>query len=305
MRIASLLPSATEIVCALGLEDQLVAVTHECDFPAGVKGKPVVTASVLSPDTTSAAIDRHIRRLVHEGSSIYHLDADRLAALDPDLILTQELCQVCAVSYPIVEAAARRLGGATQLVSLEPECLSEVFGHLQLVGRLTDRIDEADRVVAGLQERVSAVTRLVEQREPRRVLCLEWVDPLFGSGHWTPELVQLAGGQALLGSPRQPARLIAWEEVVAAAPDVIVVMACGFSLERSLQEMLLLETRPAWAELPAVRAGDVYVVDGNAYFSRPGPRLVDSVEIMTGLLHPDLVAPLSPQVARRWAGHPP
>jgi iron complex transport system substrate-binding protein len=276
-------------------------VTHECDFPAEVRGKPVVTASVLSPDTTSEAIDRHIRRLVQEGSSIYRLDADRLAALDPDLILTQELCQVCAVSYPIVEAAARRLGGSTQLVSLEPECLSEVFGHLQLVGRLTGRIDEADRVITGLHERVSAVTRLVEQREPRRVLCLEWIDPLFGSGHWTPELVQLAGGQALLGSPRQPARVIAWEEVVAAAPDVIVVMACGLSLERSLQEMPLLETRPGWVELPAVRAGDVYVVDGNAYFSRPGPRLVDSVEIMAGLLHPDLVAPPSPQVARRWA----
>ena len=300
MRIASLLPSATEIVCALGLEEQLVAVTHECDFPAGVKGKPVVTASVLSPDPSSGAIDRHIRRLVHAGSSIYRLDADRLAAAEPDLILTQELCQICAVSYPIVEAAARRLGGSTQLVSLEPERLSEVFGHLQLVGRLTDRLVKADRVVAGLRGRVSAVTRLVGQREPRRVLCLEWIDPLFGSGHWTPELVELAGGQDLLGSPCQPARVIAWDEVVAAGPDVIVVMACGFSLERSLQEMPLLETQPGWAELPAVRDGAVYVVDGNAYFSRPGPRLVDSVEIMAGLLHPDRVPPPSPEVARRW-----
>src|SRR2546425_12058849 len=147
MRIASLLPSATETVCALGLEAQLFAVTPECDSPAGVKGKPVVTASVLSPDTTSGAIDRHIQRLVHEGSSIYRLETDRLAALDPDLILTQELCQVCAVSYPIVEAAARRLGGSTQLVSLEPECLSDVYDHVQLVGRLTVSPDEADRVV--------------------------------------------------------------------------------------------------------------------------------------------------------------
>jgi iron complex transport system substrate-binding protein len=301
MRIASLLPSATEIVCALGLQDQLVAVTHECDFPIGVKRKPVVTASVLSENTPSGAIDRHIRRLVHAGSSIYHLDADRLAALDPELILTQELCQVCAVSYPIVETAARRLGGSTQLVSLEPESLSEVFGHVRLVGRLTGRMDEADRVVASLQERVSAVARLVGQREARRVLCLEWIDPLFGSGHWTPELVELAGGQDLLGNRRQPARVVAWEEVVAAAPDVIVVMACGFSLDRSLQEMPLLEQRAGWEALPAVRGGDVYVVDGNAYFSRPGPRLVDSIEIMAGLLHPDLVTPASPDVARRWA----
>src|SRR5713226_4064792 len=275
MRIASLLPSATEIVCALGLEDQLVAVTHECDFPIRVKRKPVVTASAVSPNTGSGAIDRHIRGLVHEGSSIYHLDADRLAALDPDLILTQELCQVCAVSYPIVEAAARRLGGRTQLVSLEPESLSEVFGHLQLVGRLTKRSFEADRVVAGLHERVSEVTRLLGRREPRRVLCLEWIDPLFGSGHWTPELVELAGGQDLLGNRRRPARVITWEEALAAAPDVLVVMACGFSLDRSLQEMPLLEQRPGWEALPAVRSGDVYVVDGNAYFSRPGPRLVD------------------------------
>jgi iron complex transport system substrate-binding protein len=301
MRIASLLPSATEIVCALGLEDQLVAVTHECDFPIRVKRKPVVTASVLSPNTGSDAIDRHIRRLVHEGSSIYHLDADRLAALDPNLILTQELCQVCAVSYPIVETAARRLGGSTQLVSLEPESLSDVYDHVQLVGRLTDRIDEADRVVTGLQQRVSAVNRLVGQRETRRVLCLEWIDPLFGSGHWTPELVELAGGQDLLGNRRQPARVIAWDEVIAAAPDVLVVMACGFSLDRSLQEMPLLEQRPGWKALPAVRSGDVYVVDGNAYFSRPGPRLVDSVEIMAGLLHPDLVTRAAPDVARRWA----
>lgn len=301
MRIASLLPSATEIVCALGLEDQLVAVTHECDFPIRVKRKPVVTASAVSPNTGSGAIDRHIRRLVHEGSSIYHLDADRLAALDPDLILTQELCQVCAVSYPIVESAARRLGGSTQLVSLEPESLSDVYDHVQLVGRLTDRIDEADRVVTGLQQRVSAVNRLVGQREPRRVLCLEWIDPLFGSGHWTPELVELAGGQDLLGNRGRPARVITWEEALAAAPDVLVVMACGFSLDRSLQEMPLLEQRPGWEALPAVRSGDVYVVDGNAYFSRPGPRLVDSVEIMAGLLHPDLVTRAAPDVARRWA----
>jgi len=300
MRIASLLPSATEIVCAIGLQDQLVAVTHECDFPAGVKSKPVVTASVVRTGQASDQIDRHIRQLVHAGSSIYRLDADRLAELHPDLILTQELCEVCAVSYPIVEAAARRLGGAPQLVSLEPEALPDVFEHVRLVGRLTARVAEADRVVAGLRDRVARVTGAVEGCRPRRVLCLEWVDPLFGSGHWTPELVQLAGGQGLLESPGHPARVIAWEEVLAVAPEVIVVMACGFSLERSLQEMPLLEKRPGWAELRAVREGDVYVVDGNAYFSRPGPRLVDSLEIMAGLLHPDRVAPPSPEVFRRW-----
>lgn len=300
MRIASLLPSATEIVCALGLEDDLVAVTHECDFPDGVRSKPVVTASVLAPGQTSPSVDRHIRRLVHEGSSIYRLDADRLEALQPDLVLTQELCAVCAVSYPIVETAARRLGGHTQVVSLEPESLSDVFGHVHLVGRLTGRRSEATAVVARLQRRIAAVTRALQAREPRRVLCLEWIDPLFGSGHWTPELVGLAGGQVLLGNPGRPARVISWEEVATAAPDVIVVMACGFSLDRSLEEMPLLERGPGWADLPAVQSGDVYVVDGNAYFSRPGPRLVDSVEVMAGLLHPDLVRPPSADLARRW-----
>jgi len=300
MRIASLLPSATEIVCALGLEDELVAVTHECDFPEGVKRKPVVTSSSLGPGQTSADIDRHIRRLVHQGSSIYSLDADRLEALHPNLVVTQELCTVCAVSYPIVETAARRLSGRRQLVSLEPESLSDVVDHIRLIGRLADRQGQAETVIRGLEDRVAAVTRALQGREPRRVLCLEWIDPPFSSGHWNPELVRLAGGQDLLGNPGQPARVITWEEILAVAPEVIVVMACGFSLDRSLQEMPLLTRRPGWADLPAVRTGDVFVVDGSAYFSRPGPRLVDSVEIMAGLLHPDRVKPPPPEVARRW-----
>lgn len=299
MRIASLLPSATEIVCALGLEDQLVAVMHECDFPPSVRDKPVVTASVLRANATSRHIDRHIRRMVHEGSSLYHLDADRLQGLQPDLVLTQELCAVCAVSYPIVETAARRLGGTTQLVSLEPESLADVFGHIRLVGRLTGQQRLAETVVARLQERVADVRRRLAGSAPRRVVCLEWIDPLFGGGHWNPELVTLAGGVDPLGRPGQPARVISFAEVIAAAPDVIVVMACGFSLERSLREMPLLERRPGWADLPAVRRGEVYVVDGNAYFSRPGPRLVDSLEILAGLLHPDLVGAPSGEAARR------
>jgi iron complex transport system substrate-binding protein len=300
MRIASLLPSATEIVCALGLEDDLVAVTHECDFPPTVATRPVVTASVLNGGATSTRIDQHIRRLVHAGSSIYQLDADRLEASRPDLVLTQELCAVCAVSYPLVEGAARRLPGATQLVSLEPESLADVFDHIRLVGRLSERSSQAELVVVRLQERVAEVVRKLAGRKPRRVLCLEWIDPPFGSGHWNPELVRLAGGQDLLGQPGQPARVIDWEQVVAAAPDVIVVMACGFSLERSLRDMPLLAERRGWGGLPAVRRGDLYVVDGNAYFSRPGPRLVDSLEILAGLLHPDLVPPPSPDAARRW-----
>lgn len=293
MRIASLLPSATEIVCALGLEDDLVAVTHECDHPPSVRGKPVVTASVLDGGATSADIDHHIRAQVHAGSSIYRLDADRLQTLKPDLVLTQELCAVCAVSYPIVERAARRLDASTRLVSLEPERLEDVFEHIALIGRLTGRQQAAGRVVAGLRARLQRLRLRLEDRPRRRVVCLEWLDPLFNCGHWTPELVRIAGGDDPLGSEGRPAHPISWEDVVRADPDALVVMACGFSRERALKEMPALTGRPGFDALRAVREGRVFVVDGSAYFSRPGPRLVDSAEILAGLLHPQ------PAVSRR------
>ncbi len=304
IRIVSLLPSATEIVCALGLEDELVAITHECDFPPGVRGKPVVTSSVLSSHSSSLEIDRHIRQLVHEGSSIYILDAHRLEEQQPSLILTQELCAVCAVSYPIVERAARRLAGTTQIVSLEPERLEDVFEHIQLVGRLTGRENQARLVIAELRDRIRRVQHRVGERKPKRVVCLEWIDPLYNGGHWNPELVDMAGGQDLLGNPGGVSRTIPWEDVLNANPEVIVVMPCGFSLERTVEEMPLFAARAGWAELAAVRAGQVYAVDGSAFFSRPGPRLVDSVEIMAGILHPDVMPAPPREAARRWSAPP-
>jgi iron complex transport system substrate-binding protein len=294
MRIASLLPSATEIVCALGLEDDLVAVTHECDYPEAVRAKPVVTSSVLTGGASGLDIDRHIQELVHRGSSIYALDVDRLAELRPDLILTQELCEVCAVSYPIVERAARRLDAATQLISLEPQTLGDVFEHHRLIGGLTDRGLEAERVIAKLQARVDAVRRRLGTQSPRSVVTLEWIDPPYNCGHWTPQLIELAGGRDLLGSAGEPARPIKWEQVLAAGPEVVVVAACGFSLERSLQEV------EGSRERVAALAPQVWVVDGNAFFSRPGPRLVDSVELMAGILHPDLMGLVPRGAARRW-----
>ena len=293
MRIASLLPSATEIVCSLGMERELVAVTHECDYPEAVRGKPVVTRSVLSGASSGADVDRHIRELVHQGSSIYLLDAQLLEALHPDLILTQELCEVCAVSYPIVERAARRLGSSPQLVSLEPESLADVFENIRFVGGLVGRSDAATQVCDSLRRRVAAVEQRVAGRPRRRVVCLEWVDPPFNCGHWTPELVTKAGGDELLGVARQPAHAIDWQQVVDADPEVVVVMACGFSLDRSLAEV-----EAAGGRFDALRA-DTWVVDGNAFFSRPGPRLVDSVEIMAAILHPGAVGPPSSSTARR------
>ena len=289
----SLLPSATEIVCALGLEDQLVGVTHECDFPPSVRSKPVVTSSVLEGFDDSAEIDRHIRRLIHQGSSIYALDADRLEALRPDLILTQELCEVCAVSYPIVEQSVRRLDGPVQLVSLEPESLDDLYQTINSLGSLTGRPSQASAVIQSLADRVKVVVNRVSARPRRRVTCLEWVEPLFNSGHWTPQLVALAGGQDLLGTAGTPAKQIDRTALDDAQPEVVVVMACGFSLERSVAEVARrrssLQTDGA----------ELWVVDGNAYFSRPGPRLVDSVEIMAGILHPEAIARPSPDAACR------
>ena len=294
-RIVSLLPSATEIVCTLGLEDQLVGVTHECDYPSSVRNKPVVTASVLDGERASGEIDRHIRRLVHAGSSIYTLDSEQLDELRPDLILTQELCEVCAVSYPIVERAVRRLDGSAQLVSLEPETLDDVFENIRTLGRLSHRQDRASEVVADLRDRVDVVRRRLAGRPRRRIICLEWVDPPYNCGHWTPELVELAGGEDLLGNAGQPAHPIEAAMLAGQRPEAIVVMACGFGLERSIEEV-----ERANGTIAAAGA-ELWVVDGNAYFSRPGPRLVDSVEILAGILHPEQVAAPAPAQARRLA----
>ena len=293
VRIASLLPSATEIVCALGLEESLVAVTHECDYPESVKTKPVVTRSVLDGTGKSAQIDRHIRELVHQGSSIYTLDADRLATLHPDVILTQELCEVCAVSYPVVERAARRSSTPMQLVSLEPQQLADVFEHIRLVGRLAEREAEAERVVSDLEHRLLQVQQRVRDQPVRPVVILEWIDPPFNAGHWTPGLVQMAGGRDLLGVSGGAAHPIEWKAVIEAHPAVLVISACGLSLERSLAE-----TETALSHIDAL-ADETWVVDGNAFFSRPGPRLVDSVEILAGILHPAVEDSPLPTVARR------
>lgn len=305
MKIVSLLPSATEIVYALGLGEELSAVTHECDFPAEAKRKPVITRSVLPAGLSSAEIDAAVRGQITDSHSLYTVDRDLLGALKPDVILTQQLCDVCAVAFDDVQAAVRSLPEPRpQIVNLEPTTLDDVLGTILTVGQVTGREAIAAQAYEGLRARVERVRTVAAQAPARpRVTLLEWIDPLFGGGHWDPELVRIAGGVDAIGRMHQPSVRVTWEAIREFAPEVLVVAQCGFSIERTRQDMPTLEALPGYGELPAVRAGRVFVVDGAGYFSRPGPRLVDSLELLAAMIHPELFGPLSvpPDVARRWA----
>jgi len=283
-RIVSLLPSATEIVCALGLSDRLVGVTHECDFPPEARGKPVLTASALPAVGASAAIDRHVRRSLHGGSSLYTLDAELLEQLEPDLILTQELCEVCAVSYAIVARAARRLSSDPRVVSLEPSSLEDVYGTIQAVAELAGVSERAATLIATLREREAKLAGHVAGRARPRALVLEWTDPPMSGGHWTPDLLALAGGEPLLTNRGANSRVLGWDEIEAADPDVVLVAPCGFDLTRALAAIDEIGPVTQWRGLRALRDERVYAIDGNAYVNRPGPRLIDTAEIFASAL---------------------
>ncbi len=299
VRIVSLLPSATEIVCALGLADSLVGISHDCDYPPQVAGLPVLSQAVVTADFPSGAIDARIRDHLHRGTSVYHLDAARLAALRPDLILTQELCAVCAPSYTLVTAAARLLDAQPKIVSLEPHDWAGILDTIRLVGDLTGRSARAEELTTDLQARIERVRRATAGLPRPRVVCIEWLDPVFIAGHWVPEMVEIAGGRDVLGRAGEPSVVVPWEDVVAAAPEVLVVMPCGFDVARTRREISPLTARPGWDTLPAVRSGRVYLTDASAYFNRPGPRIVTGVEILATLLHPGVVAADVPPDA--WA----
>ncbi|CAN5196541.1 cobalamin-binding protein [soil metagenome] len=288
MRIVSLLPSATEIVCALGLHEQLVGVTHECDFPPPVKRLPKVTRTRIPVDATSAAIDRRVDARLEAERGLYSLDREMLRSLRPDLIVTQTLCHVCAVPGAEVRAAADALPSGAAIVNLEPETLTGVFAAIRQVAAAADAVQVAERLVEGLMRRVDTVVERsgrVESRPPTTLL--EWLDPPFSCGHWNPELVRLAGGREALGAEGLPSRRLDWADVIRAQPEVICVACCGFTIERTLPDLGQARAAPGWSKLPAVRSGRVYVTDGSQYFSRPGPRLVDSLEILAHALHPD------------------
>ena len=301
MKIVSLLPSATEIVCALGLTDSLVGVTHECDYPSEVRGKPVLTASrIHSQGRTSAEIEHAVSTRLGGHQSLYRLDEDRLRALQPDLVLTQALCDVCAVSYAEVRQAARVLDVGTRVVSLEPTTLDEVFGTIELVGTLTDRAPQATELVASLRARVAAVRdRRTDQTSRPRVWVCEWLEPPYSAGHWVAAQVEAAGGREVFQRLGLPSTRVAPEEIIGRAPEVLVLAPCGFHVDDVEREARRMTRFPGWHDLPAVKGGEVWAVDASSYYSRPGPRLVGGVELMARILHPEIFGAPDPHVARR------
>jgi iron complex transport system substrate-binding protein len=287
MRIVSLLPAATDLVVTLGLGDALVGRTHECDWPPGeLEHAAVVTRTTLDGGLGSREISAAVAAdREHAGSSLYVLDEPALAALEPDLVLTQELCDVCAVSYERVAAAVRVADAGPRLVSLEPRTLAEVLGTLTTLGELAGREAEAASARADADRRLAAVAAAVAGRPRPRVAVLEWLDPVWPVGHWVPEQVAAAGGTEVLGTAGAHTDPVPWDQVVAAAPEVIVLAPCGFPPERTLRELPAVTARAGWADLPAVRSGQVWVVDVPAYFNRPGPRVVRGVEVLAYVLH--------------------
>ncbi len=288
-RIASLLPSATEIVQALGLEESLVAVSHSCDFAGRVAALPRVTSTRVPRGASSREIDAVVRDCLHRGESLYLVDEVLLDSLAPDLIVTQSLCEVCAVGPGEVGRALPALGSRPQVITLEPRTLDQVFEAIRIVGEAAGRANEADELVRSLRVRVEAVRSSTAALAYRpRVLFLEWTDPLICGGHWNPELVALAGGRDGLGRPGEPSRRVTWDAVMEWQPEVMVLACCGYDEARGREEVDPLRRLPGFAELPCSRTGRIHAVDGVRLFSRPGPSLVDSLELLTAILHDPL-----------------
>lgn len=280
-RIVSLLPSATEILFAIGAGPDVVGVTHECDYPPQALLLPKLTAASGPELSSPAAIDRHVRSAVHAGSSLYYLNTALLERLEPDLIVTQELCAVCAVSYEIVATAAKRLRSDPRVVSLEPSTLADVFATVRFLGVLTGRDQEAQALVSTLEARIAALRRqTIHESKLPSTLVLEWTDPPMSAGHWIPELVELSGGAPVLANPGSNSQRIEWDAITRVDPQAIIVAPCGFDLRKTQHAVAQLDAIAQWRSLTARRNGRVLSLDGNAYLSRPGPRLVDATEIM-------------------------
>ena len=290
LRIASLLPSATEIVCALGLKENLVGVTHECDFPAGVGNKPHLTASRISHETMSSAeIDHAVRSQLDGHGSIYDLDNELLQKLNPDLIITQELCDVCAVSYKIVQKAAKIYAADAQVVSLEPNTIEDIFDNIKTVGELCGVSEKAGEVVNNLQNRLDEIRRKTKNIEKSpRVFMLEWLEPPFAPGHWTPQQVEIAGGICLLGEAGEKSVTTTYEAIIESKPEILVLVPCGYYTADILRQLPNTKFPAEFAEIPAFQNGEIWALDATSYFSRPAPRVVDGVEILAKIFHSEI-----------------
>lgn len=290
IKIVSLIPSATEIAATLGLQNAIVGRSHECDYPPEISHLPVCTQARLNGQAPSNSIHDQVNRIVQSALSIYNIKLDVLEKLQPTHILTQAQCHVCAVSLPEVEKAVTQLTHSSpQIISLQPNTLRDVWGDIERIGQ-TFGVDSV-KILENLEARVKICNRKIQGlsvAEMPTVACIEWTDPVMTAANWIPELVNLAGGQTLFSVTGKPSAHINWETLVATNPDVIIFMPCGFNLQRTQEEAKLLTQRPEWEKLHAVKAGRVFITDGNAYFNRPGPRLVDSVEILAEILHPEI-----------------
>jgi iron complex transport system substrate-binding protein len=284
VRIVSLVPSATETLFALGLGPDVIAVTHECDYPPAVWELPKITRDILPPGLSAGEIDAAVKERTLAGESIYELDDELLRDLRPDLIVTQELCSVCAVSYDEVRALAEEIGSRPRVVSLDPHTVGEVLGDVRTLAQLTDRKDAAVELVQDASARIDRVRLAVRGARRPRVAALEWLDPPFAAGHWTPQLIEYAGGADVLGFAGEPSEERTWQDVAAAQPDVVIVMPCGYDAEIAHREAEMHRD-----QLAAVGAGEVVAVDAAAYFSRPGPRIIDGMELLASILHPERV----------------
>jgi iron complex transport system substrate-binding protein len=305
MRIVSLLPAATEICCALGLEDDLVGVSPECDYPRAVVGKRIVSRALLAYEgKSSGETSRIVGERLESGGALYQVDERALRSAEPDVVLTQGLCEVCAPTLGDVEDVAARLTDPPVILSLDPHRLEDVLEDMDRVGRFCGAEEAAQIAVDSLRARIERVAALASGAGSRpSTVCLEWLDPLFLAGHWVPEMVELAGGHDPLAAPGMPSRRVDGREVAAAEPEVAVLMPCGFDLDRTRREASVVTTESWWTDLPATRSNRVWTVDGSSYFNRPGPRLIDGLEILAHILHPDLFrSPPDSSDASLWVG---
>ena len=288
MRICSLLPSATEVIALLGLSNELVGISHECDYPPSVRSVPIMVEPMIPPHgLASADIDRQVRQLVASGQRLYRLKDQLLRQAQPDLIVSQDLCHVCAVTPDQLQDAICSMPRQPNILTLNPSTVHDVIDDVARIGNAAGRSAEGHSLATQLRDRLAAVrTRIQGISHRPRVVCIEWLSPLYVAGHWIPEMVQLAGGQDVLAQPGSPSRVVTWEEVLAAAPDVLIMMPCGFSVERTHTELFHLMQQPSPWRLSSDLAQRTFLVDASSYFSRPGPRLIDGIELLAAILHP-------------------